>query len=939
MTDVLNVRNTLNIEYNYDKTDQSTGYFTLDLRRDNKTYTPEALNNGDITYFNLSDHVVKTWPAKIINGKITLKAEDFPDLRHAGTYAITAIVDGIIFPSQGQCTLTLDGSFTQGEPIKTQTISGTPGKDGAGIESLNVDDSGNMTFTMTDGRTLTAKVTMPEAVKGDKGDSGLSAYQLAQQAGFSGTLQEWLNSLKGAKGDAGSKGDTGKGIKNVKYNDGDLFIYYTDGSNDAVSLPLLKGDAGKAGLGIKDVTLVGNTLSVVMDDGTSHQLTLPLLKGDKGENGRDGANVSEITISGNTLFFHYTDGLTYSAQLPLLKGDPGEKGQDAPKISDVSLNGNTLTFTLSDKSTYSVLLPLLKGDAGTNGKSAYEIAVQYGFKGTETEWLQSLKGSKGDPGEKGQDAPKITNVSLNDDQTQIIFHFSDGTELQTRFQVPQAIPGPAGKDGKDAPTITSAKFNADQTKIIFTLSNSSTIEANFTPPRDGSIGKDGVGIKDVSYTGGYLNFTLSDDSVKSVKLELPSGPIGPSGKDAPTITKAAVTNNNLVFTLSDGQSVTAALPNLKGQDGKDAPTITKAEVKDKQLVFTLSDNSTVNVDMSNLIKPDMTASSVTAGSTVITGTSVQTKPSNTSVINASLSEQMPVLRLDYKYEPLSLVYDKEYNEITLKGDTSGNVQSYRIDFSDIYDSLKNKLDNIIFIPNNQTVVLKPNSNQNNALVKFNVQKSKNGKVTNEEISTKLTIDTTQLGSGTSDSNVVFYDLTDNKGNISKTPLLLTDFKAIIHQQNTNINGTNGIINEFKFVAHVAPLQKDDKIFYLRNTSDRSIRLPHDYFTHTLYIENDYHIFYQFDLPYPTTHEPTGTLLPYGSEEPVNAHLRLPSNRTDASGQTISSSMPNVFYTYFGGVLIITISYYDFNVSKDSLEQVTTMKEGTSFKGLALAYIQ
>lgn len=824
MTDVLNVRNTLNIEYNYDKIDQSTGYFTLDLRRDNKTYTPEELNNGDITYFNLSDHVVKTWPAKMINGKITLKAEDFPDLRHAGTYAITAIVDGIIFPSQGQCTLTLDGSFTQGEPIKTQTISGTPGKDGAGIESVNVDDSGNMNFTMTDGRTLTAKVTMPEAVKGDKGDSGLSAYQLAQQAGFSGTLQEWLNSLKGAKGDAGSKGDTGKGIKNVKYNDGDLFIYYTDGSNDAVSLPLLKGDTGKAGLGIKDVTLVGNTLSVVMDNGTSHQLTLPLLKGDKGDKGQDGANVSEITISGNTLFFHYTDGLTYSAQLPLLKGDPGEKGQDAPKIGDVSLNGNTLTFTLSDKSTYSVLLPLLKGDAGTNGKSAYEIAVQYGFKGTETEWLQSLKGSKGDPGEKGQDAPKITDVSLNNDQTQIIFHFSDGTDLQTKFQAPQSIPGPAGKNGKDAPEITSAKFNADQTKIIFTLSDSNTIEANFTPPHDGTIGKDGVGIKDVSYTGGYLNFTLSDDSVKSIKLELPSGPVGPSGKDAPTITKAEVTNNNLIFTLSDGKSVTAALPNLKGQDGKNAPTITKAEVKDKQLVFTLSDNSTVNVDISSLIKPDLTTSTETAGSTVITGTSVQPKPRNTSVINASLSEQMPVLRLNYKYEPLSLVYDKEYNEITLKGDTSGNVQSYRIDFSDIYDSLNNKLDNIIFTPNNQTVVLKPNSNQNDALVKFNVQKNKNGTVTNEEISTKLNIDTTQLGSGSSSNNflqVEKYDafipndkfkyVTNPKYyNINNLGKIVLDDAWLVYGGNVN----NYYVYEQKgiyFVGKIKPLFKNNII--------------------------------------------------------------------------------------------------------------------------------
>jgi len=32
-----------------------------------------------------------------------------------------------------------------------------------------------------------------------------------------------------------------------------------------------------------------------------------------------------------------------------------------------------------------------------NGKSAYELAVENGFVGTEQEWLNSLKGEKGDP--------------------------------------------------------------------------------------------------------------------------------------------------------------------------------------------------------------------------------------------------------------------------------------------------------------------------------------------------------------------------------------------------------------------------------------------------------------------------------------------------------------------------------------------------------------
>lgn len=35
------------------------------------------------------------------------------------------------------------------------------------------------------------------------------------------------------------------------------------------------------------------------------------------------------------------------------------------------------------------------------GKSAYEIAVENGFEGTETEWLASLKGDQGEKGEQG----------------------------------------------------------------------------------------------------------------------------------------------------------------------------------------------------------------------------------------------------------------------------------------------------------------------------------------------------------------------------------------------------------------------------------------------------------------------------------------------------------------------------------------------------------
>lgn len=52
------------------------------------------------------------------------------------------------------------------------------------------------------------------------------------------------------------------------------------------------------------------------------------------------------------------------------------------------------------------------GSDGKNGLSAYEIAVKNGFKGTETEWLESLKGNDGTDGKDGEDG--IDGFSLDD---------------------------------------------------------------------------------------------------------------------------------------------------------------------------------------------------------------------------------------------------------------------------------------------------------------------------------------------------------------------------------------------------------------------------------------------------------------------------------------------------------------------------------------------
>lgn len=43
-----------------------------------------------------------------------------------------------------------------------------------------------------------------------------------------------------------------------------------------------------------------------------------------------------------------------------------------------------------------------KGDTGADGKSAYQVAVDNGYIGTETEWLASLKGDTGEQGLQGE---------------------------------------------------------------------------------------------------------------------------------------------------------------------------------------------------------------------------------------------------------------------------------------------------------------------------------------------------------------------------------------------------------------------------------------------------------------------------------------------------------------------------------------------------------
>ena len=105
------------------------------------------------------------------------------------------------------------------------------------------------------------------------------------------------------------------------------------------------------------------------------------------------------------------------------KGDPGAPGENGKNglNGENGKNGTSCTVEpLASKDGYKVIcagdsmgvlmngLNGANGENGTNGTngenglSAYEIAVAKGFKGTEEEWVASLKGDKGAPGENGK---------------------------------------------------------------------------------------------------------------------------------------------------------------------------------------------------------------------------------------------------------------------------------------------------------------------------------------------------------------------------------------------------------------------------------------------------------------------------------------------------------------------------------------------------------
>lgn len=178
------------------------------------------------------------------------------------------------------------------------------------------------------------------------------------------------------------------------------------------------------------------------------------------------------------------------------------------------------------------------------GKSAYDLAVENGFEGSESEWLESLKGEPGKDGEPGKTPVKGVD-------------YFDGQPGQ---------PGSDGKPGADGADGFSPSAKVAQTSSGATITitdKSGTTTATVANGKDGKDGSDGyTPVKGVDYFDGQPGKDGADGS---------PGKDGSNGKDgiSPTV---AVSKSGAVTTVTitdkDGAKTATIYDGVDGDNGE-----------------------------------------------------------------------------------------------------------------------------------------------------------------------------------------------------------------------------------------------------------------------------------------------------------------------------------------------------------------------------------
>lgn len=304
------------------------------------------------------------------------------------------------------------------------------------------------------------EVAVAEGFTGSEADwlatlVGESAYAIAVNNGFSGDEEAWLESLKGEKGD---KGEPGENL-------------------DSAGLQALLKERGYE---VKDwIKILERNGGVVSNAGFHYFMFLldkRINEGDfssrakpkqrQAEFGRMEAEGYSYWKNSAASSEEGADPAVPDSEIRLYDNGSFQIGSLADYVSFG--DGSNVTVVTADGST---TYDLAQATAGKDGKSAYDIAVEAGFVGTELQWLESLQGAdglqgdKGDKGDKGDTGEKGEDGTIGLDGKSAYEIAVEQGFVGTESQWLDSLEGQAGKTAYESAVDggfegTEAEFNA-----------------------------------------------------------------------------------------------------------------------------------------------------------------------------------------------------------------------------------------------------------------------------------------------------------------------------------------------------------------------------------------------------------------------------------------------------------------------------------------------
>lgn len=279
-------------------------------------------------------------------------------------------------------------------------------------------------------------------VNGKDGDSAYQLWKNGQKPGTDVSFEAFLNAFRGAKGEMGIQGPAGP-----QGEQGDIWmpIISTDGENlyfrnskgeetnrfpikgakgdqglQGVQGPIgPKGDKGEAWMPV--VTNDGCFLYFRNADGEeTERFPIKGVKGDQGIQGARGLQgetgpvyTPRINSDGTLSWTNNGDNLPNPTPINI-KGERGDKGEEGVTFQPIVKDG-VIYWTNNQGKDNPDPVRIAgpqgdRGDVGRTGLSAYQIWLKTGNLGTEQDFLDSLKGERGEP----FDPSKIVEFKVED---------------------------------------------------------------------------------------------------------------------------------------------------------------------------------------------------------------------------------------------------------------------------------------------------------------------------------------------------------------------------------------------------------------------------------------------------------------------------------------------------------------------------------------------